>query len=201
MTTLPYPSALETTSAARGSSLEACRTTSFSFLMVRSNLGLKECSSDAYAGFGLDAGHPLGRQWHLTFYPRQDQGFSYLGLTMEHYCKNSSLVPPEGRIDRIYILGKERSYLHPPAIQMFDLGVWERVSRKTGVGFTIGTIQKDDLDAMSLPPGIEDIGSQTRDDFIGQISRHRALLGIGSPPQPSSPLEALCLGTPFINRA
>ncbi|CAH7671817.1 family 18 glycosyltransferase [Phakopsora pachyrhizi] len=150
-----------------------------------------------------DVGHPLGRQWHLSFYPKENEGFSYLGLTIEHYCHNYSVVTSSKRYNKIYILGKKRSYLHPPAPQLYPPTMWKKLTNQTGIEFTIGTIEKSKnyLDPLkdSLFEGINDIGSQTRDEFIHQIQHHRAIIGLGWPPQPSTPLEALCVGTPFIN--
>ncbi|CAH7676919.1 family 18 glycosyltransferase [Phakopsora pachyrhizi] len=167
---------------------------------------------------GYDVGHPLGRRWHLSFYPKLEEGFSFLGLTIEHYCKNFSVVPPKLRPKKIYILGKDRGYFYPPSPQLFKRDMWKRISDKTGIGFTMGTFQRSkEIDEQrqkndtsgyekakkfaDFEPieGIDDIGTQTRSQFIYQIQNHRAVIGLGWPVQPSTPLEALCVGTPFIN--
>ncbi|KAG0152148.1 hypothetical protein CROQUDRAFT_35777 [Cronartium quercuum f. sp. fusiforme G11] len=153
---------------------------------------------------GPDVGHPLGRQWHLTFYPQEKAGFTYLGLTLEHYCHRFGVIPAAERWNKIYVLGKDRAYLHKPAPTLYRPTVFTEIENATGVSFTIGTVQKswsklhgDQRD--ELLPGLDDIGSLSRDEFIYQVQRHRAVIGLGWPVQPSTPLEALCVGTPFIN--
>ncbi|KAH9454393.1 hypothetical protein Pst134EB_014485 [Puccinia striiformis f. sp. tritici] len=160
-----------------------------------------------FDGFGQDVGHPLGRKWHLTFYPQEEKNFTYLGLTIEHYCHKFGVVPPKERSNKVYILGKDRSYLHPPAPTLYPETMWASITNATGVEFTIGTHQKDrtGVESRSTEPkdqlfdGIVDIGSQTRDKFIYELQHHKAVIGLGWPVQPSTPLEALCVGTPFIN--
>ncbi|KAG0152151.1 hypothetical protein CROQUDRAFT_35770 [Cronartium quercuum f. sp. fusiforme G11] len=144
---------------------------------------------------GMDVGHPLGRQWHLTFYPNEHKGFTYLGLTIEHYCGQLGLVPPSKRQNKIYVLGRERAYLHPPSPQLFSHDLFANLTKETGVTFTIGT----NPDNIPLWPGLDDVGSMSRDAFVSELQTHRALIGLGWPVQPSTPLEALCVGTPFIN--
>lgn len=63
----------------------------------------------------------------------------------------------------------------------------------------MGTVQKDE-DQPVLWPGLEDLGSSSREEFFHHLQTHRAILGLGWPVQASTPLEALCVGTPFINR-
>lgn len=160
-----------------------------------------------FDGFGQDVGHPLGRKWHLTFYPQEEKNFTYLGLTIEHYCHKFGVVPPKERSNKVYILGKNRHYLHPPSPTLYPESMWGSITNATGIGFTMGTLQKhwstseghtaDPKDR--LLEGIEDIGSLSRDEFIYQLQHHKAVIGLGWPVQPSTPLEALCVGTPFIN--
>ncbi|EGG09779.1 family 18 glycosyltransferase [Melampsora larici-populina 98AG31] len=154
-----------------------------------------------FDGFGQDIGHPLGRPWHLTFYPQEDLGFTYLGLTIEHYCHRFEVVPPSKRTDKIYVLGRDRGYFHPPTPQLFRPTIFTEVTNATGVKFTVGTVQpENEFETNSdIWPGLDDIGSSSRDEFMSELQHHRALLGIGRPVQPSTPLEALCVGTPFIN--
>ncbi|KAH9813191.1 family 18 glycosyltransferase [Melampsora americana] len=135
----------------------------------------------------------------------EEKGFTYLGLTLEHYCHHFGVVPASKRVNKIYVLGKDRAYLHKPAPVLWNPTIFEEIANETGVSFTIGTVQKsisklhgDERD--ELWPGLDDVGSLSRDDFIYQIQHHRAVMGLGWSPQISSPLEALCLGTPFINR-
>ncbi|KNZ62664.1 uncharacterized protein VP01_123g4 [Puccinia sorghi] len=167
--------------------------------------------------FCRDIGHPLGRKWHLTFYPRkqmshpvsteEEKNFTYLGLTIEHYCHKFGVVPPKERSNKVYILGKDRGYLHPPSPTLYPESMWASITNATGIGFTIGTRQKhwSTIEARTAKPkdrlleGIEDIGSLSRDRFIYELQHHKAVIGLGWPVQPSTPLEALCVGTPFIN--
>ncbi|OAV94824.1 hypothetical protein PTTG_05190 [Puccinia triticina 1-1 BBBD Race 1] len=161
-----------------------------------------------FDGFGQDVGHPLGRKWHLTFYPQPEKNFTYLGLTIEHYCHKFGVVPAQERSNKVYILGKDRGYLHPPAPTLFPETMWAALTNATGVEFTIGTQQNHALaarDPATLAPkdrlldGIADIGTLDRDKFIYELQHHKAVIGLGWPVQPSTPLEALCVGTPFIN--
>ncbi|KAG0149935.1 hypothetical protein CROQUDRAFT_39058 [Cronartium quercuum f. sp. fusiforme G11] len=157
-----------------------------------------------FDGFGQDVGHPLGRKWHLTFYPLESKGFTHLGLTLEHYCHRFGVVPPSKRSNKIYVLGKNRAYLHRPSPVLWRPTVFQEITNATGISFTIGTVQKsiatlhgDERD--ELWAGLNDIGSLSRDNFIKRIQHHRAIFGLGWPTQPSTPLEGLCVGTPFIN--
>lgn len=157
-----------------------------------------------FDGFGQDVGHPLGRKWHLTFYPQEEKGFTYLGLTIENYCHKFGVVPPRQRSNKVYILGKDRGYLHPPSPTLYPPTMWSAITNATGVEFTIGTLQHNlgiqtTDEKHQLFDGITDIGSQTRSQFIHELQHHRAVIGLGWPVQPSTPLEALCVGTPYIN--
>ncbi|KAA1067267.1 hypothetical protein PGT21_010077 [Puccinia graminis f. sp. tritici] len=171
-------------------------------------LGIPPHKLFIFDGFGQDVGHPLGRKWHLTFYPQEEKNYTYLGLTIEHYCHKFGVVPAQERSNKIYILGKDRSYLHAPSPTLYPETMWQSLANKTGVQFTIGTQQKEKLkglDSRALEPkdqlfdGIIDIGSQARDKFIYELQHHKAVIGLGWPVQPSTALEALCVGTPFIN--
>lgn len=140
-----------------------------------------------------------------TRFTVESAGFTYLGLTLEHYCHRFGVIPASERFNKIYVLGKDRSYLHHPAPTLYRPTIFNEIENVTGISFTIGTVQKswsklhgDQRD--TLLPGLHDIGSLSRDEFIYQIQHHRAVLGLGWPVQPSTPLEALCVGTPFINR-
>ncbi|PLW41899.1 hypothetical protein PCANC_11038 [Puccinia coronata f. sp. avenae] len=160
-----------------------------------------------FDGFGQDVGHPLGRKWHLTFYPQEEKNFTYLGLTIEHYCHKFGVVPPKERSNKVYILGKDRGYLHKPSPTLYPESMWAAITNATGVEFTMGTKQKHlpGIEARSTEPndqlidGIVDIGTLSRDKFIYELQHHKAIIGLGWPVQPSTPLEALCVGTPYIN--
>lgn len=149
--------------------------------------------------FGSDeGGHRYGREWHLTFFPSTT--YTYVGLTLEYLCREIEFIPVKDRPRRAYILGKDRLYFqktieHDEA----TFSSWDTVTEETGISFVMGTIQRGSPDAPPLPEGILDIGSQTRSNFMMEISKSRALVGIGHPRESSSPLEALCVGVPFIN--
>lgn len=158
-------------------------------------------------GFGEDVGHPLGREWHLTFYPLTHLSFTYLGLTIEPYCSLLPVVPPSDRLERVYLLAKHRSVFYPPAPNVLSDSAYERITQETGMNFTMGSIElhlgyegEPDRELEGIPPGIEDLGTANRDGFLERLGNYKAVLGIGWSTQPSSPLEGLCLGTPFINR-
>lgn len=160
-------------------------------------------SEDGRPGWAdKDLGHPHGRRWHLSFYDRTSSGFTYLGLSLSHFCSRFPLVPPSSRLSSVYILGKDRAYLTAPPRIFSNWGeTLRRVTERTGVTFTIGTVQRGRPGEDELPDRVvKDVGTQTRERFLELVGQHMALLGIGTPPQPSSPLEALCVGTPFINR-
>lgn len=100
-----------------------------------------------------------------------------MGLTIEHYCHKFGVVPLSERLNKIYVLGKDRAYLHKPAQALYRPTVFTDIANATGVSFTIGTVQKsiaklhgDERD--ELLPGLNDIGSLSRDAFIYRVQRH-----------------------------
>lgn len=61
------------------------------------------------------------------------------------------------------------------------------------------SIEEEILDIEDHTNGIFNLGVQSAEDFYDQVRNSRMMIGMANPHWSPSPIDALCLGVPFLN--
>ncbi|KAF8287379.1 hypothetical protein DL93DRAFT_2047031, partial [Clavulina sp. PMI_390] len=172
--------------------------------------------------FWPNAAHPLGHRWTLSpedyaHHRAADEidANTYLPYTVEFSCNSQPVLPPaERERGRIWALAKRLSYLSPHRERAWPASFFPAAAThlsQLGVHFTIGAEDDSEWarehDGVEVQPMsefggdgvLENVGLLDRPDFMREIARSVALLGVGRPAISPTPYQALCLGVPFIN--
>ncbi|CAD6573643.1 MAG: hypothetical protein TREMPRED_000875 [Tremellales sp. Tagirdzhanova-0007] len=134
---------------------------------------------------------PLGLQWIAT--PWRLPGHVYLPYSIEEFCLPIPTKSHAERDDSVLILAKRSAYFHyhyvsPPQF-------WTDLAQEPDYELlTTARIE----DSKPLPPGLNTMGPQTREDYEVLVGGVKALLGMGAPPISPSVYSALCQATPVI---
>jgi hypothetical protein len=145
--------------------------------------------------------NPLGPDWTLS--PHWTNGNRFISYSIEPACLDQTLVPTAERAtNRTYLFAKTRDYLEPnhndTAWTLHDLG---GVIDRLGLDMIAGIRDEDDEASRDhlKSLGIDNKGRLDANSFREYVSSSRLFIGVGRPRISPSPLEALCLGVPFIN--
>ncbi|GAA94692.1 hypothetical protein E5Q_01345 [Mixia osmundae IAM 14324] len=134
-------------------------------------------------------------KWHLTGIPVAEA--TWLGITLSKDCSMFPYVPFADRSHKAYVLGKERRYFLESKCS------WQPEDFKTVVDATglklVAGVKEAKEGEEPLPDSIENLGPATRAGFIEALGTAKVVIGVGGPTESPSPLEAICMGTPFIN--
>lgn len=145
-------------------------------------------------------GNPLGRDWTLS--PHWTNGNRFISYSIEPACLDQTLIPATDRAtNRAYLFAKTRDYLEPnhndTAWTFDDLG---KVIDHLDLDMIAGMRDVDETQQAHLESlGIDNKGHLDAHSFREYVSSSRLFVGVGRPRISPSPLEALCLGVPFIN--
>ncbi|KAG7530855.1 hypothetical protein FFLO_04762 [Filobasidium floriforme] len=145
--------------------------------------------------------NPLGPDWTLS--PHWTNGNRFISYSIEPACLDQTLVPAAERAtNRTYLFAKTRDYIeshhNDTAWTLDDLG---GVIDRLGLDMIAGIRDEDDETSRDhlKSLGIDNKGRLDAHSFRGYVSSSRLFVGVGRPRISPSPLEALCLGVPFIN--
>ncbi len=108
--------------------------------------------------------------------------------TVEDTVMATPYVPPEQRIDRIFVLAKKTDYFWQwtSVIPTF----WARAKELTGLGVISTAIPPDGTD-IAAPEGVPSLGMVSRMQFAAEMASSRVLIGIGRPEMSPSVYHAL----------
>ncbi|KAF9446580.1 hypothetical protein P691DRAFT_732966 [Macrolepiota fuliginosa MF-IS2] len=163
-----------------------------------------------------DKNHPMKGKWLLSAGPDYDfpdfdsSPIQYIGYSTEESCKEIPMIPLEERKNQVWMLMKQILYVYHHRF------AWNRtyfplVHDELGVDFVGGwVLDKDYLgwgkdiheevfDIEDHNHGIYNLGMQSSEDFYEQVRNSKIMIGMANPHWSPSPVEALCLGVPFLN--
>ncbi|GAA94884.1 glycosyltransferase family 18 protein [Mixia osmundae IAM 14324] len=144
---------------------------------------------------GIEPGRLWRQPWHLSGIPHPEINATYLGFSAELDCRPIPYIPAQERPRTAWILGKERQFYQP------DKSAWTEEDFAAVVDHSslelLAGIQYEPAE-LPIPSTFSNMGTLSRLDFMQQLSKTRVIIGTNNPPESPSPIEGLCLGTPFI---
>ncbi len=149
--------------------------------------------------------HPLGASWTLSpenyrlhGYREEANRNTYLGYSIETWCKQNPTYPFTRRENRAFIYAKEVHYFLEGTNLFFVKGrqLWKELKASLGLDFLAAV---GGAEVQVPEEGVDNIGRQSQPDFYDVLAKSRAMIGLGQPYLSPSPFDALCLGVPFIN--
>ncbi|KAI0036928.1 hypothetical protein K488DRAFT_40011 [Vararia minispora EC-137] len=161
--------------------------------------------------FWAEARGPLGEKWTLSPepYQRLSRNYphnAYVGYSIESTCYAHPTIPHSERPDQVYFMSKKAQWF----VSSWPRDFYDAAVDELGVQFVMGlhdsTAKVPDHPDIPLaqsnipfPKGVKDLGALQPHEFLAELSRSKAIIGLGAPVTSPTPYEALCLGVPFIN--
>lgn len=148
---------------------------------------------------------PLGARWTLAPFDLPDKDNFYLGFSIEHTCMKIPI--PKVREHRAFVLAKRTRYFLEKWNAFFGLlkptiDNVPAVETPNGLqNFTLMSTASNPPgdDGPDTVPGIDTIGQKPQAEWQALVAGSKVMLGLGWPRISPSPLDALCMGVPFIN--
>lgn len=146
----------------------------------------------------------------LTPRPFGDKLICVYRYSTEHMCTKIPLVPLEERKTQVWMLMKQLIYVYHPRF------AWNRtyfplIHEELGIDFVGGweinkdylgwgkDIEEEILEIEDREKGVYNLGMLPIEAFYDQVRDSIMMIGMVNPSWSPSPIEALCLGVPFLN--
>ncbi|KAF7761465.1 hypothetical protein Agabi119p4_9457 [Agaricus bisporus var. burnettii] len=159
---------------------------------------------------------PMKGKWLLSANPDYDYPdfesslIQYIGYSTEHMCTKIPLVPLEERKTQVWMLMKQLIYVYHPRfawnrtyfpliheeLDIDFVGGWEINKDYLGWG---KDIEEEILEIEDREKGVYNFGMLPIEAFYDQVRDSIMMIGMVNPAWSPSPIEALCLGVPFLN--
>ena len=132
----------------------------------------------------------------------------YLPYSIEEYCLPIPLKSHAERNDSVLLLAKRSgACLIPHLFRADPISAYFHYHYVSPARYWTDLAQEPEYDLLTtakiednkpLPPGLNTLGPQTREDYEVLVGGVKALLGVGAPPISPSVYSALCQATPVI---
>lgn len=128
----------------------------------------------------------------------------------EHICTKIPLVPLEERKNQVWMLMKQIIYVYHHRFA-WNRAYFPLVHENLGIDFVGGwqldrdylgwgsSIEEEILDIEDHEKGVYNLGMLSIEDFYDQVRNSKMMIGMVNPLWSPSPIDALCLGVPFLN--
>ncbi|KAF5349218.1 hypothetical protein D9756_009331 [Leucocoprinus leucothites] len=163
-----------------------------------------------------DSNCPMKGKWLLSANP--DYAFTdfdsspiqYIGYSTEDTCTSIPIVPLEQRKNQVWMLMKQLIYVYHNKFP-WNRTYFPLVHEKLGIDFVGGwlldkdylgwgkDIQEEMLNIEDHDDGVFNLGMQPANEFLDQVRSSKLMIGMANPHWSPSPIDALCLGVPFLN--
>lgn len=142
-------------------------------------------------------GNPLGTQFTLSPFPRNDN--FYLSLSIEPTCKRLPYVEHDLRPQppHAYLLAKQMRYLEDTPTFSWTLRGLARIQKWLRIKFIAGMVNdRPETGKLYEWNGLTNVGQLNKTEFYKQLAQSSVLVGVGKPRISPSPWDALCMGVP-----